>query len=71
MANKLINGKQCTIVFSVDDNKVSHKDPTVVTQVLDQISKYFGDLTITRGIKHNFLGMNIEIKDKKVYIDMD
>ena len=71
VANKLINGKQCTIVFYVDDNKISHKDSTVVTQVLDQISKYFGDLSITRGNKHDFLAMNIEIKDKKVYIDME
>ena len=71
VANKLINGRQCTIVFYVDDNKISHKGPTMVTQVLDQISKYFGDLSITRGNKHDFLGMNIEIKDKKVYIDKE
>ena len=70
VANKLINGKQCTIVFYVDDNKVSHADPTVVTQVLDQIANHFGELSITRGARHDFLGMNIEIKDKKVYIDM-
>ena len=55
----------------MDDDKISHKDPTVVTQVLDQISRYFGVLSITRGNKHDFLGMNIEIKDKKVYIDME
>ena len=71
VANKIINGKQYIVVFNVDNNKVSHKDPTVVTQVLDEISKNFGDLSITRGNKHNFLGMNIEIKDRKVYIDME
>ena len=70
VANKIIDGKQCTIVFYVDDNKVSHADPTVVTQVLDQIANHFGELSITRGAKHDFLGMNIEIKDKKVYVDM-
>ena len=58
-------------MFYVDNNTVSHKDPTVVTQVLDQISKYFGDLSITRGNKHDFLGMNIKIKNKKVYINME
>ena len=70
VANKMIDGKQCTIVFYVDDNKVSHADPTVVTQVLDQIASHFGELSITRGAKHDFLGMNIEIKNKKVYTDM-
>lgn len=25
VANKTINGKQCTIAFYVDDNKISHK----------------------------------------------
>ena len=70
VANKVINGSQCTIVFYVDDNKISHKDPHVVTKILQDISEHFGELTISRGNKHDFLGMNIEIKDKKVYIDM-
>ena len=70
VANKVINGKQCTVVFYVDYNKVSHVDSTVVTQVLDQIASHFGELSATRGTKHDFLGMNIEIKDRKVYIDM-
>jgi len=43
-ANKLINGTQCTIIFYVDDNKISHKDPEVVTEVLNQIRGHFGEL---------------------------
>ena len=70
VANKIIDGKQCTVVFNVDDNKVSQADPTVFTQVLDQIASHFGKLSITRGTNHDFLGMDIEIKDRKVYIDM-
>ena len=35
VANKMINGKQYTIVWYVDNNKVSHEDPEVVTQVID------------------------------------
>ena len=35
VANKIINGKQCTIVWYVDDNKLSHKDPNVVTEILE------------------------------------
>ena len=33
VANKMINGKQYTIVWYVDDNKISHVDPKVVTSV--------------------------------------
>ena len=70
VANKMINGSQCTIVFYVDDNKVSHKDPQVVTDVLNIISEHFGELSISRGNKHDFLGMNIELRDQKVFVDM-
>ena len=34
VANKTINGTQCTIAFYVDDNKISHKDPAVVKKVI-------------------------------------
>ena len=71
VANKVINGKQCTIVWYVDDNKVSHVDPSVVTEVIDLMKSHFGDLTVTRGKKHRFLGMNIEInEDKNIEIEM-
>ena len=31
VANKMINGKQCTMLLHVDDLKISHTDPDVVT----------------------------------------
>ena len=62
VANKIINGKQCTIVWYVDDNKVSHKDPAVVTEILNEIKKHFGDITISRGKEHEFLGMDIKLR---------
>ena len=33
-ANRMIEKNQCTIVWHVDDLKISHKDPSVVTKVL-------------------------------------
>ena len=39
-------------------------------QVLDAISVHFGDLSISRGQKYDFLGMNIKIKECKVFINM-
>ena len=71
VANMMVDGKQCTIVWYVDDNKVSHMDPKVVTGVMDEVEKHFGKLTITRGRVHCFLGMNITLrKDKKIEIEM-
>ena len=64
VANKIINDKQCTIVWYVDDNKISHEDPEVVTDTIGLMKKHFGDLTVTRGNKHRFLGMNITINQK-------
>ena len=61
----MINGKQCTIVWYVDDNKVSHVDEDVVTNVIGMLKGHFGELTVSRGKKHNFLGMNIELNDNK------
>ena len=34
VANKIINGKQCTIVWYVDDNKISHEDPAIVDTII-------------------------------------
>ena len=72
VANKTINGKQCTIAWYVDDNKLSHADPEVVSEVLREIKTHFGDLVVSRGDKHDLLGMTIEIDrvNKNVIIDM-
>ena len=47
VANKTINGKQCTIVWYVDDMKILHVDPTVVTSVIDKLEQFFGTMTVT------------------------
>ena len=38
--------------------------------VIEDISKHFGKLTVSRGNKHDYLGMDIEIKDRRVHIGM-
>ena len=60
VANKDINGKQCTIVWYVDDNKLSHVDEKVVTKIIEDIKVDYDDLVISRGKEHKFLGMNIK-----------
>ena len=54
MENKLVNGKQCMIVWYVDDNKVSHVERKVIDELLSKIKSFFGDITVTRGKEHIF-----------------
>ena len=63
VANKVINGKQCTIVWHVDDMKISHVQSTVVDSILVELKKEYGsigELTVTRGKKHEYLGMTLD-----------
>ena len=39
VANKIIEGKQCTVVWYVDDNKISHMNSQVVDQCIVEIEK--------------------------------
>ena len=65
--NKMTNGSQLTIVFHVDDCKISHLDKKVVDELLQQLSDRFGKetpLAITRGDVHDYLGMTIDYSIK-------
>ena len=64
VANKVINGKQCTLAWYVDDNILSHSDPKVVDQILRTIESYFLGLVIERGRKLNYLGMELDLYEK-------
>jgi hypothetical protein len=74
VANKMIDGKQCTILWHVDDLKISHVDPDVNTDLIALINAKFGKeapLTITRGRIHDYLGMTLDYSEKgKVKIKM-
>ena len=54
VANKNIEGKQCTIAWYVDDNKISHVNANVVTNILEKMREHFGDIKIYRGNSHFF-----------------
>jgi hypothetical protein len=65
--NKTINGRQCTILWHVDDLKISHEDAEIVTEVIDLLEKEFGKeapLTKTRGKVHEYLGMTIDYTEQ-------
>jgi len=63
VANSQIKGKQCTVAWYVDDNKISHVDDTAVTDIIKKIEAKFGKMTVTRGEHHVFLGMDITLNN--------
>jgi hypothetical protein len=75
VANKTIDGKQCTVVWHVDDLKISHLDPKAVTTILNLLDAQYGQeivggkgapLTITRGKIHAYLGMTLDYSEPGV-----
>jgi len=54
VANKIIDDKQCTIGFYVDDNMISHVKTSVVDDSLKIIEGYVLGLQIQRGRKLDF-----------------
>ena len=53
--------KQCTIQWYVEDNKVIHVSEDIITGVKDITKKKIGELVVSRGKKHTFVGMEIEL----------
>jgi Reverse transcriptase (RNA-dependent DNA polymerase) len=74
VANKDIDGSQCTIAWYVDDLKISHKKESVIENIFAALESEFGkqgSLTVTRGRVHNYLGMEINYSTpKKVKFSM-
>ena len=63
VANCVIDGSQCTIAWYVDDTKISHRDPNVVTRVIECIESKFGKMSVSRGKEHEFLGLKLRYND--------
>ena len=60
VANYMINGKQYTIIWHVDDLKISHEDPVVVTDIIWLLNNKYGKSTpmvlTCRKVLHEYLG---------------
>ena len=74
VANKHVNGKQCTITWHVDDLKISHVEEHVVRSVIQKIKEEFGqhsDLSMHIGKRHDYLGMILDFNSPGVLeVDM-
>ena len=63
VANNDIDDSQCTIIWHIDDLKISHLNEKVVTSIINQISERYGGimpLSISRGKVHDYLGMTFD-----------
>ena len=63
VANKDVDGQQCTITWHVDDLKISHVDEQVVRSIIQQIQDNFGqhsEFSMHIGKRHDYLGMILD-----------
>ena len=65
--NKTINSHQMTVVWHVDDLKVSHTDVKEVNKFIQQMEETFGTdapLSVSHGKTHDYLGMSLDFHTK-------
>ena len=66
VANKMINGKQTTVTWHVDDLKISHMDSNEVTKCIEHFKKIYGNrMTVHRGKVHEYFGMDMDYSSAK------
>ena len=71
--NKMINGKQCTILFHVDDCKISHVESKVLDDTIAWLRRDYesifedgsGEMKVHRGLVHKYLGMTLDFSTKR------
>ena len=66
VANKTVNNSQLTILWYVDDLKISHMEKEVVEDTIKQLEACFGKLTVTSGNEHTYVGMSSEKRSLQV-----
>ena len=72
VANKLVNGTYMTVVWHVDDAKISHKSTEVLDKFVKFVDDKYGDdelghVKAVKGNIHTYLGMQL-IWDKGMFI---
>jgi hypothetical protein len=76
IANKIINGKQMTMLWHVDDLKASHMQQVVLEKFVEYLrgiydDKEIGMIKVNYGPRHEFHGMILDYcKHGKIIIDM-
>lgn len=60
IANKQVNGAQHTVLWHVDNLKISHVETEAVTDFIAWLNTKYSSLTIHQGKKHYCLGMDLD-----------
>lgn len=68
--NKTVDGVQCTVIIYVDDLLITSISDELIDELLDALRDKYKELTTTRGLVHQYLGMTFDFGTKKVSITM-
>jgi hypothetical protein len=70
VANKIVNNSQMTIVWHVDDLKVSHVDEAVLDMEVKWLESLYGSLIGGKSNCHTYLGIDMCFRNKKLQLSM-
>ena len=71
VASMEVGGPQMTVVWRVDDLKVSHKNAFEITKLAGYLGDIYPGLKVNRGKVHDYLDMNLDFsKDRNVNVSM-
>ena len=76
VANKVVNNNKLTVVWHVDDLKISHVEPGVIDELVKWVRSNYedsdiGKVKVSRGRTHSYLGMTLNFETTgEVKIDM-
>jgi hypothetical protein len=64
--NKMVNRKQCTIIWHVDYLMLTHVNQEVLEHIFSELKKLGNEdpLSIHRGEVHDYLGMTLDFSSK-------
>jgi hypothetical protein len=70
VVNKVFDGSQVTIVWHVNNLKVSHlNEPTLLNQI-KWLESIYGPLVGSHGDNHTYLGMDMQFANKRLQLSM-
>lgn len=63
--NKMVDGDQVTVVIYVDDLFLTSKNENALNDVIQLLTKRFGDVKVHEGMIHSYLGMTFDFSTSK------
>jgi hypothetical protein len=66
VADRSVEGSQMTIVWNVDDIKISHVSEVILDNEVKWLESIYGPLVRSKGKQHTYLGMDLDFSDKKL-----